>query len=258
MTSGNSTKAPAKAKPAKIKPEKPYPDFPLTAHAAGQWCKKIKGKIHYFGKWSEPDAALAKYNDQIDAIYAGLNPNDLVVKFDVNAITIDVLVNLFLKSKQDAVDSGEIETPTFDNYQNHCRRILKEFPRIKLVEEIRPPDFRRLRTSLTKPREVKKSGKVIRRAKESVTQKSIETAITHIRAVFNWGAKNYYIKVPLAQLWGTEFNKPGKKAIKRESNGKPAKLASAQSCCTTARRERSKTHEAAERIRHSARLPHSE
>jgi hypothetical protein len=24
--------------------------FPLTLHSTGQYCKKIKGKIHYFGK----------------------------------------------------------------------------------------------------------------------------------------------------------------------------------------------------------------
>jgi hypothetical protein len=29
------------------KTEKTYPDFPLTAHNNGQWCKKIRGKVHF-------------------------------------------------------------------------------------------------------------------------------------------------------------------------------------------------------------------
>ncbi|MFN9290850.1 MAG: hypothetical protein ACK6EB_22515, partial [Planctomyces sp.] len=55
-------------------PRKPYSDFPLTAHKNGQWCKKIKGKVWFFGVVTDPDAALQKYLAERDEIQAGRDP----------------------------------------------------------------------------------------------------------------------------------------------------------------------------------------
>ena len=73
------------------KPAKPYPDFPLFPHATGHWAKKIRGKLHYFGPWGDPEAALAKYLDQRNDLHAGRTSRK-----STDGITIRDLLNRFL------------------------------------------------------------------------------------------------------------------------------------------------------------------
>src|SRR3954447_15161194 len=106
MPEHNSTAPSPSDKPNK--PAKPYPEFPLTAHPVGQWCKKIRGKVHYFGPWSDPDGALEEYNRQKDDLHAGRTPRP-----DTDALTIKQLANAFMKAKQEAVDAGELAQRTW-------------------------------------------------------------------------------------------------------------------------------------------------
>ncbi len=75
------------------------PDFPLTHHRNGQWCKKIKGKIHYFG--TDKDKAVAEYLEQRDYLLAGQTPPG-------NCNTLGQLLDAFMGSKKQALDEGAI------------------------------------------------------------------------------------------------------------------------------------------------------
>src|SRR5712691_5602567 len=110
MTADNSIRKRARRKPAK-----PYADFPLFAHAVGYWAKKIRGKLHYFGKWNDPDAALAKYLEQKDALHAGRLPRE-----NSEGVTIHALANHFLNQKQTLVDVGELSPRTWTDYKEAC------------------------------------------------------------------------------------------------------------------------------------------
>src|SRR5262250_3394467 len=107
MSEQNSTAAAPPGKPAK-----PYPEFPLTAHPAGYWCKKVRGKIHYFGPWGDPDAALKKYLEQKDDLHAGRTPRP-----DSGGVTVKDVANAFLNAKEQAVGAGELSPRTWADYK---------------------------------------------------------------------------------------------------------------------------------------------
>jgi len=90
-------------KPKLKKPPKPTADFPLTARPNGRWCKKIKGKVHFFGVWSDPVAARDKYLDERDDLQAGRIPKRLSP--GEKPTTAD-LVNSFLERSELRVKAG--------------------------------------------------------------------------------------------------------------------------------------------------------
>jgi integrase len=137
MSEGHPTK------PAK--PSKPYPDFPLTAHPAGYWCKKIRGKLYYFGPWDDPDGALAKYREQAEALHSGRIPRP-----DPEAVTVKDACNAFLNAKQTAVANGELSALTFKYYREAAEHLLKHVGKGRLLVDLTPQDFAGLRDKLAK------------------------------------------------------------------------------------------------------------
>src|SRR5215472_16936497 len=94
--------------PKPKKPAKPRPDFPLFPHATGRWAKKIRGKLHYFGPWDDPDGALNKYLTEKDALHAGRKP-----RTDTGGLTVKDAANAFLNSKKALVEAGELSPRTW-------------------------------------------------------------------------------------------------------------------------------------------------
>src|SRR5947209_20244237 len=140
MSEAHSTPA---ARPAK--PAKPYPEFPLTAHPAGYWCKKIKGKLYYFGPWDDPDGALAKYLGQKDALHAGRTP-----RADAEGLTVKALANAFLNHEQALMDAGELSARSWADYKATANLLVSAFGKQRLVSDLGPADFAALRKKMAK------------------------------------------------------------------------------------------------------------
>src|SRR5215831_18472148 len=122
--SDNSTRKRRPRKDAE-KPSKPYPEFPLTPHASGAWQKKIRGKIHYFGKWARRvngrlvrvegdgwEEALAEYKAVADDLHAGRTP-----RVQGDGLTVADLCNRFLTTKLRQREAGEVGPRMFEEYK---------------------------------------------------------------------------------------------------------------------------------------------
>jgi hypothetical protein len=121
---------------------KPWPDFPLTVHPNGQYSKKIRGRVHYFGPQSAgPDAAVALYHKQKDFLYAGL-------AVPVEGETVADLLNVFIGRKEQAVEQGELSQVSLDEYVCTTDVMAATLGRTRSLNGITPNDLLRLRKAL--------------------------------------------------------------------------------------------------------------
>ena len=96
------------------KPVKPHPDFPLTAHPSGRWCKKVRGIIHYFGPWRNPQGAIEEWLRIKDDLLAGRKPRP---KGADAGVTVKFVIDSYLTRKEASVTAetsrtGRSKTPT--------------------------------------------------------------------------------------------------------------------------------------------------
>jgi integrase len=186
MSDRDSTASPAPGKPAK-----PYPEFPLFPHAAGVWAKKIRGKLHYFGPWADPDAALAKYLGQKDALHAGRKPRP-----DPEAVTVKDAANAFLNHKRALLSAGELSPHTWANYKRAADTLVVHFGKARLVADLDPQDFAALRAKMAK-----RWGPY-----------RLAVTIQHIRSVFKHAFDAGLIPTPVR--FGPGFQRPTKKTFR--------------------------------------------
>lgn len=118
--------------------KKPYAGCPLFLHNNGQWCKKIKGKLVYFG--TVQSKALAKFLNERDYHYAGVRP-------PTDEPTVADLLDRFLGGKVRAVDSGEISKVTFEEYESTCD-VLAAWGKLRQLSKLGAVDFQNLREAL--------------------------------------------------------------------------------------------------------------
>jgi integrase len=174
-----------------VKPERPE-GSPLFWHATGRWAKKIRGRLVYFGRGSHDDA-LAEYNRLAPDLHAGRRPRDE----EPAGLTVYLLCARFLTAKKDQREDGELSPRMFSEYTDACKRLIKVFGKSRLVSDLRPDDFAKLRKHMART-----WGPV-----------RLKAEIIRARTPFLWAAKSVLIdRLP---VWGEQFSVPSASVIRR-------------------------------------------
>jgi integrase len=200
------------------RPKKPYPDFPLTPHASGAWMKKIRGRIHYFGRWArrvggklervEGDGwkdALELYKAQADDLHAGRTP-----RTTADALTVVQLCDRFLVAKERKQAAGELGPRMFQEYHEIADLIVDTFGRTRTVDSLRAEDFEELRARMAE-----RWGPV-----------RLGNAITRVKGVFKYGLENGLIDRTIR--YGSEFKRPGRSVLRRHRAKHPPRMLEAE------------------------------
>ena len=164
----------ATSKSKLAKPKKPSASFPLTAHNNGQWCKKIRGKIHFFGTWEDPQAALDNYLRVAADLHAGRQPR--MASLSGDAITVKCVCNNYLTYQQNRVTDREITPQWFDDSRRAAEDYAKFAGSNRIVTDLRPDDFEKYRQ------------KLLRRGisgKKGLGVHALDRSVMVVKAIFN-------------------------------------------------------------------------
>ena len=144
--------------------------FPLTLHPTGQYCKKIKGKIHYFG--SDKKAALQKYLNEAARLY-GLQED--VQKLQDENMTLKQLCDMYLKYQHSKLQANSL---TANHYNEQIGSLKKLMAFLGQNIEINKISTLNLQNYKRK----------IQNSHVSVSRLNLHISI--MKALFHWARKN--------------------------------------------------------------------
>lgn len=186
------------------KPQKPYPSYPLTAHNNGQWCKKIRGKVYFFGVWATPDAALDEYLRVAADLHAGRQPRTETISPD--QVTVKELCNHYLTHQLRKVETGEVNPRSFEDYRRTTESFAKSVGLGRPASDLSPTDFELYRQKIAR-RGLTGSGR-------GLGVHALTRAITIVRSIFHYAYEINLIDKPVK--YGQAFERPSA-ALKRKS-----------------------------------------
>lgn len=106
----------AESKSRKVRCDK----FPLTLHRTGRFCKKIKGKLYYFG--TDKQKALQRYLEQAAYLHAG---KARAPRPSRDRSSIKILRSQYLDHQESRTEIGEMESRHVSDQISLLRGIMR-------------------------------------------------------------------------------------------------------------------------------------
>lgn len=190
------------------KPKWPYPHVTrMAAHPTKRWAKKIRGVLRYFGHWSDPKAALERYQQLGQFYHNGeLPPTEIAG----GGLTVEELFARFLDFKNQRI--GTTDGPkgkTVADYYRICKHAVGVLGRSRNADSLHPSDFGRLRQALA----------------ERYGAFRLNVSVTVIRGAMKWAFQNGLLTAQ--PRFGTMFDKASRSAIRAARASKPQRKFSA-------------------------------
>jgi integrase len=144
--------------------------FPLTLHPTGQYCKKIRGKIRYFG--TDKKKALERYLAQATYLHGG---QGLMQKASNGKMTLKQLCGLYLQYQHSRVLAGALTPKHYNDSIDSLGRLMSFLGQSCRIESISTLDLQNYKRKLQSM-----YGSVHR----------LNLNISVMKAMFHWARRN--------------------------------------------------------------------
>jgi len=144
--------------------------FPLTLHSTGQYCKKIKGKMYYFGK--DKKQALERYLEQAAFLHNGKTK---MFKTINRNMTLRSLCSIYLQHQQAKASSAEITVRHYADQSTCLKKFMSFIGQHRRINEISTLDLQNYKRKL-------------KRAYNSAHRVNLHISI--MKTMFHWARKN--------------------------------------------------------------------
>lgn len=148
--------------------------FPLTRHSTGQYCKKIHGKIYYFG--TDKKEALQRYLDHAVYLHGG---NHNSHKSCNDTMTIKLLIDIFSKYQFARVKANAITARHYNDQIGSLKKLMTFLGPSVRVKDISTMDLQNYQYELQK---------------QYGPGHRLNLHISNLKTLFHWAKKNDILK----------------------------------------------------------------